>query len=159
MPVRHRAIAILLLVFGQPIERLIALTWDDVTITDALVTIQLGKATHIEVRPPLDAPFRQLAAEPHNHQTAAHPDSNWVFPGYSPGRHLDSGYIANRLRATIGARAARLGTLHELTKLAPTAIIAEVLGYSPATIEKHAVGSAANYATYIQARLDAERSQ
>ncbi len=157
MPVRHRAIAILLLVFGQPLERLIALTWDDVTITDTLVTIRLGGAADIELHPPLDEPFRQLAAEPHSHQTAAHPNSNWVFPGYSPGRHLEPGYIADRLRTTVGVHGARLGTLHELTKLAPTAIIAEVLGYSPATIELHARGSAANYATYIKARLDAAR--
>jgi len=48
-------------------------------------------------------------------------------------------------------RAARLGTLHELTKLAPIAVIAETLGYSPATIERHAIGSAATYAQYIAA--------
>lgn len=158
MPARHRAIAILLLVFGQPLERLVALTWDDVNITGDPVTIRLGGTADIELHPPLDEPFRQLAVQPHNHQTAAHPNSNWVFPGYSPGRHLDAGYIAGRLRATVGARAARLGTLHEITKFAPTAIIAEILGYSPATIEKHAIGSAANYATYIQARLDADRA-
>ncbi|CAM3952514.1 Fis family transcriptional regulator [Janibacter anophelis] len=157
MPVRHRAIAILLLVFGQPLERLLALTWDDVTIADDLVTIRLGGTADIELPSPIDEPFRQLAAEPDNHQTAAHPDSNWVFPGYSPGRHLDPGYIAGRLRTTVGARAARLGTLHELTKLGPTAIIAEFLGYSPATIELHARGSAANYASYIKARLDDAR--
>jgi hypothetical protein len=63
-------------------------------------------------------------------------------PGLLAGRHLEPGYIANQLRTSIGVRAARLGTLHELTKLAPTAIIAEVLGYSPATIELHAKGSA-----------------
>ncbi|MFJ5697211.1 hypothetical protein [Arthrobacter sp. NPDC093139] len=40
-------------------------------------------------------------------------------------------------------RAARLGTLHELTKLAPVAIIAETLGYSLTTIERHAVDSSA----------------
>jgi integrase len=155
LPVRHRAIAILLLVFGQPLERLITLTWDDVTLTDTLVTIRLGGTADIELHPPLDEPFRQLAAEPQNHQTAAHPNSNWVFPGYSPGRHLEPGGVADRLRAAFGVRAARLGTLHELTKLAPTAIIAEVLGYSPATIELHARGSAANYTSYIKARLDA----
>lgn len=157
LPVRHRAIAILLLVFGQPLERLLALTWDDVTITVDLVTIRLGGTADIELHPPIDEPFRQLAAEPQNHQTAAHPSSNWVFPGYSPGRHLEPGGIADRLRAAFGVRAARLGTLHELTKLAPTAIIAEVLGYSPATIELHARGSAANYTSYIKARLDAAR--
>ena len=51
-------------------------------------------------------------------------------------------------------RAARLGTLHELTKLAPTAIIAEVLGYALATIERHAVASAATYSQYIAARRE-----
>lgn len=133
------------------------MTWDDVAIADGLVTIRLGGAADIELHPPIDEPFRRLAAEPQNHQTSAHPNSNWVFPGYSPGRHLEPGYIADRLRATVGVRAARLGTLYEFTKLAPTAIIAEVLGYSPATIELHARGSAANYASYIKARIDAGR--
>ncbi|MET9203500.1 Fis family transcriptional regulator, partial [Gordonia sp. NPDC003585] len=45
----------------------------------------------------------------------------------------------------------RLGTLHELTKLAPAAILADALGYSPATIERHAVASAATYAQYVSA--------
>jgi hypothetical protein len=48
-------------------------------------------------------------------------------------------------------RAARLGTLHELTKLAPVAIIAETLGYSPTTIERHATDSATACAQYIAA--------
>jgi len=44
-------------------------------------------------------------------------------------------------------------TLHriELTKLSPVAILAEALGYSPATIERHAVDSAIGYARYIAA--------
>ncbi|MCA4131437.1 hypothetical protein [Arthrobacter sp. M4] len=62
------------------------------------------------------------------------------------------------MSTTIGVRAARLGTLHELTKLAPTAIITEVLGYSPATIELHSRGAVPNYVGYIKARLDAGRA-
>ncbi len=46
-------------------------------------------------------------------------------------------------------RAARRGTLHEITEATPIPIIAEVLGYSPATIERHAVASASTYARYI----------
>jgi hypothetical protein len=44
-------------------------------------------------------------------------------------------------------------TLHriELTKLSPVAILAEALGYSPATIERHAVDSAIGYVRYIAA--------
>jgi DMSO/TMAO reductase YedYZ molybdopterin-dependent catalytic subunit len=38
--------------------------------------------------------------------------------------------------------------------LAPVAIIAEALGYSPRTIEAHATASAADYARYVSALLD-----
>ena len=77
--------------------------------------------------------------------------SNWVFRGYSPGRHIDASHLRNRLRQVFSTRAARLGTLHELTKLAPIAILAEALGYHPATIERHAVDSAAAYSRYVAA--------
>jgi hypothetical protein len=41
--------------------------------------------------------------------------------------------------------------LAELSKLVPVAIIAETLGYHPATIDRHAVDAAATYAEYIAA--------
>jgi hypothetical protein len=90
--------------------------------------------------------------------TAAHPRSRWVFRGYSPGRHLEPGTIRNRLSDIFSTRAARLGTLHELTKLAPVAVIAETLGYSPTTIERHAVGSAVTYAQYVAAAREQRNS-
>lgn len=153
---RDRAAAILVLVFGQQIENVAGLTWDDVKITDDVVTIHVG-AAEIALPEPLDGPWRQLAASPGNDQTAAHPHSNWVFRGYSPGRHIDPAHLRNRLRAVFSTRAARLGTLHELTKLAPVAILAEALGYSPATIECHAIDSATAYARYVEAvRTDAQ---
>jgi hypothetical protein len=86
--------------------------------------------------------------------TAAHPHSNWVFRGSSPGQHLLASTLRGRLSELFSTRAARLGSLHELTKLAPVAIIAETLGYHPATIERHAIGSAATYAGYVAARAE-----
>ena len=40
---RDRAAAILVIVFGQHIEDVIQLTWNDVTVTDDVVTVRLGK--------------------------------------------------------------------------------------------------------------------
>ena len=78
--------------------------------------------------------------------------SNWVFRGYSPGRHIHGSSLRSRLRTVFSTRAARLGTLHELTKLGPVPpIIADALGYHPSTIERHAIGSASTYAEYIAA--------
>ncbi|MFI7066065.1 hypothetical protein ACIBL3_34070 [Kribbella sp. NPDC050124] len=63
-------------------------------------------------------------------------------------------HLRTRLRGVLGTRAARLGTIHELARLAPVAILAEALGYSPATIERHAVDSGAAYARDVAAVRD-----
>jgi DNA-binding transcriptional ArsR family regulator len=148
---RDRAAAIRVLVFGQQMQDVVGLTWDDVEVTEDLVRVS---AIEISLPDPLDGPWRELAATPGNDLTAAHPNSDWVFRGYSPGRHIDPGHLRTRLRGVFGTRAARLGTLHELSRLAPVAILAEALGYSPATIERHAVDSAAAYARYVAAVRD-----
>lgn len=127
---RDRAAAILILVFGQQAENIARLTWDDVAITEDFVTIQLG-TIQITLPDPLAQPWLELAANPGHELTAAHPNTKWVFRGTSPGRHIHLGYLTTRLSKLFSIRAARLGTLHELTKLAPVAIIAETLGYSP----------------------------
>ncbi|WP_245827727.1 Fis family transcriptional regulator [Sinomonas mesophila] len=150
LPARDRAAAILVVVFGQQIEDVAALSWNDVTVTDELVTIRLG-SIEIALPDPLDGPWRRLASDPGHGLTAAHPNSSWVFRGVSPGRHINPSHLRERLRTVFSTRAARLGTLHELTKLAPLPLIAETLGYSPATIERHATDSAAAYAQYIAA--------
>jgi hypothetical protein len=148
---RDHAAAILVLVFAQQIEDVIRLTWDDVTVTDELVTVRLSHS-NIALPPPLDQPWRQLAEQPSHDLTAAHPHSNWVFRGSSPGQPIHAATLRNRLRDLFSTQAARLGTLHELTKLTPVAIIAEALGYHPTTIERHAIASATTYAQYVAAR-------
>jgi len=155
--VRDRAAAILVIVFGQHIEDVIRLTWDDVTVTDEVVTVRIGK-TEFAPPSPLDEPMRQLAAAPVNDLTASHPNSNWVFRGYSPGSHIHGSSLRSRLKSVFGTRAARLGTLHELTKLGPVPIIADALGYHPSTIERHAIASASTYAEYVAAARDQRMS-
>ncbi|WP_306914757.1 MULTISPECIES: hypothetical protein [unclassified Arthrobacter] len=93
---RDRAAAILILVFGQQAENIARLTWTDLTITEELVTIQLG-TTRIALPDPLAQPWRELAANPGHSQTASHPNSKWVFRGISPGRHIHPGHLTVRL--------------------------------------------------------------
>jgi len=145
------------LVFGQQIEDVVQLTWNDVNVTEELVTIRLG-SIDIALTDPLDGPGRQLATRPGFDMTAAHPCSPWVFRGYSPGHHIHPATLRNRLSDIFSTRAARLGTLHEQAKLAPVAVIAEALGYSPATIERHAAASAATYARYVAAAREQRNS-
>jgi len=143
-----RAAAILVMVFAQHVDDVVALTWNGVHVTDDVVTLQVG-AIGIALPEPLDDPWRAFAVAPVHDRAASQTHSDWVFRGHSPGEHLDAGYLANRINRVFSARAARLGTLHELTTTAPVAMIAEALGYTPQTIERHAVDSAAQYAQYV----------
>lgn len=99
-------------------------------------------------RSPRSSPMNWLPS-PRTTSPRHTPNSSWVFRGYSPGQHIQA-----RLKAVFSTRAARLGTLHELTKLGPVPIIADALGYHPSTIERHAIGSASTYAQYIAAARD-----
>lgn len=62
--------------------------------------------------------------------------------GYSEAAH-QAGTFAPQpspaARRRLKRQGGQVGTLHELTKLAPVDIIAEALGYSPTTIERHAI--------------------
>lgn len=148
MSPRDRLAAILVLVLGQQIERVVTLTWDDITLTDGVVLIDLA-GFPIRLDPPLDQPIRDLVAAPLHTRTAAHPNSPWVFRGAKPGRHVDPAHLRARLKPTFSTLEARLGTRHELTRIAPVAIIAEVLGYDSQTVEQHANASATAYARYM----------
>ena len=105
-----------------------------------------GGQMDIVLPEPLDQPVRELARTPVHDNTAAHPNSSWVFRGQTRGQHITSASLRSHLRQLFPARAARLGTLHDLTKTTPVAILAEALGYSPATIDCHAKASASTYA-------------
>lgn len=148
---RDRLAAILVLILGQHIEDVVRLTWDSVIVTDDEVTITVGTAP-IALPSPLDEPLRHLLAEPGHGQTAAHPDTPWIFRGHSPGRHLSAAHLRQRLKSVCSTRAARLGTLGELAKTSPIPVLAEILGYNQTTLERHAVGAGTTYSRYIAAR-------
>lgn len=150
---RDRFAAILIIVFAQRVEDIAALTWDQVNITADAVSVDLA-GIPIDLPAPLDEPIRLLAAVNYNGQTAAHPNSPWIFRGYGPGTHVTPTHLRNHLRPVLAALESRLGTLNELTQTTPIAILAETLGYNPQTLEAHARASASTYARYVATRLD-----
>jgi len=143
----------LVIVFAQQAEDIASLTWDRVTITADKATVDLA-GLPIELHSPLDEPLRALAASSYNGQTAAHPNSPWVFRGYRPGAHIAPAHLRSKLKPILAALEARLGTLNELTQTTPIAILAETLGYHPQTLEAHAKASAATYARYVGTKLE-----
>ncbi|MFB7798874.1 Fis family transcriptional regulator [Isoptericola sp. NPDC056134] len=145
---RNQFAALLVLVFAQPIARIVQLRWDDVTIAPDNVTVNVA-GMPIRLDHPLDGPVRDLATNPEQANTAAHLDSPWIFRGAMPGNHVTAMHVRRQLRPLFSSLAARLGTLTELSRQAPVAILAEALGYTAATLEKHAAVSGADYGRYV----------
>jgi hypothetical protein len=77
---RDRLAAILVLVLGQQIEDVVQLTWDQASVTEKPATITVGAAP-VSLDSPLDERLRRLMDDPGHGQTAAHPNSLWIFRG------------------------------------------------------------------------------
>lgn len=79
-PLRSRVAAGLLLLYAQPVSRIVRLTLDDIFEDDDQVLIRLGNPPS-----PVPQPFAALlldyAAKRSNMRTATNPSSTWLFPG------------------------------------------------------------------------------
>jgi hypothetical protein len=147
LPPRNRLAAVLVLVFAQQIERIVTLNWEDISTADQVVVNLAGLPIVFES--PLDQIVRDLASSPGHDQTAAHPNTRWVFRSQRPGAHISAMHLRQQLMPLFSALAARLGTIAELSRETPVAILAEALGYNVATLERHAAAANADYGRYI----------
>jgi hypothetical protein len=79
-PMRERVAGLLLLLYAQPVSRIVRLTIDDVRRVDDQVLLRLG-----DPPVPVPAPFADLllalAGNRTNMATATNQDARWLFPG------------------------------------------------------------------------------
>jgi hypothetical protein len=105
IPLRTRVAGCLLLLYAQPVTRLVRLTTGDVIDHDGQVSIRLGSPP-TPVPGPFAAMLIELAANRANMNTAANPACSWLFPrrpvrraGQCPGSAMSSGMVRRGLRA------------------------------------------------------------
>ena len=76
--------------------------------------------------------------------------SPWLFPSVRPGRHRQPQEIMERLgRLGIDLLGARNTALQSLVVAAPSPLVAELLGYSYNTAQRHAEIAAQPWARYV----------
>lgn len=127
-PARVRVAACVVLLYAQPIVRLVRLTLDDVTTTDGQVLLRLGDPVT-----PVPEPFGELLAcyrrERGNMNTASNADSRWLFPGGRAGQPIAPNGLARQLRAFgVPTNQARTAAFRQLVLQAPAPVIASALG-------------------------------
>jgi len=146
-PVRTRAAACLLLMFAQPVSRIVRLTIDDIIRDGEQVLIRLGDPP-APVPEPFAALLLQLAVSRQNTNTATNPASRWLFPGRRAGQPLHADTLWTALRQFgIPATAARTTALR-LVLQAPAPVIAQALGYGHLAVHRHAAQAGHTWARY-----------
>jgi hypothetical protein len=154
-----RVATILLLLFAQPLSRVVEMKSDQLVVGDdgTVQLIDIG-IDPLVVMAPFDRVFLDLMAARPNMNTAGNPTSQWLFPGGSPGRHLTASALMNNIRdAGIDLRGAKNAALRKLVLAMPAALVADAFGYSYERAEIHSRSAGKQFADY--AGLAVERAE
>jgi hypothetical protein len=129
-----RVAGCLVLLYGQAMTRIAALTTSQVTNHGDGVTIRLGQHD-VPVPDPLGNLLLTLIADGKPCTGTGTPaDRKWLFPGLLPGRPITPARLAERLRTLgIPVRAGRRAALTDLAARLPAAVLADLLGLHPGT--------------------------
>ncbi len=149
----YRVAGLLLLIYAQPLVKIVALPAIAVDNTDAGMTITLG-AHPTDVPPPFDSLLREHLHSRPNLRTGAGPNNPWLFPSTLAGRHLHPNTAMDRLRDLgINLLGARNRAIGELVLECPPSLVAEALGYSAQIAHLHATKAAEPWARYAGRQL------
>lgn len=146
-----RVLALLVLLYAQPLARIQHLRIEDITRDDdgqMLVHISDPPAP---VPPPFDALIQHYIAARANVMTATNPASQWLFPGRRAGQPLQINSM--RLRLTnlgIPNLPGRSRAIRELLRQAPPAVVAGMLHYTPSAAEQIATEYGATWKHYAR---------
>lgn len=148
LDVVDRVAGALVVLYAQPIARIVTLTTADVLVTDTAVSLKLG-ADALELPEPFASLVRQL---PHKRResTADQLPNRWLFAGSHADQHLRTTSLTKRLNDIgIQPRRMRLAAADQLAREIPPAMLAGVLGLrapSVARLTAQTKGQWANYA-------------
>jgi hypothetical protein len=132
-----RAAGCLLLLYGQQLSRIAAITTNQVATRDGTVHVQLGEHD-IPVPEPLGKVLTKLSRNGRAYTGTGSPtQTDWLFPGGLPGKPITASRLGERLRALgINAQAGRRAALTDLAAQLPAAVLADLLGLAPTTAVK-----------------------
>lgn len=148
--VHHRVIGLLLLLYAQPLTRIVTLTLDDIELTSTELRLRFGP-TPVPVPAVFANLIYELLEQRPNLQTSGtgNAGNNYLFPSNRAGRHLHSQTAMHHLRAMgLSLLAGRTSALRTLVQRAPAPIVADMIGYSYEVTARHSELAATAYARY-----------
>lgn len=155
LDLRVRVAGALVLLFGQNLTRIAALSAEDLD-TDGDDTYLTLRDHPVLLPPVLATLIADLAAQPRPTDDPHPTDTpTWLFPGRN-ATHLSSGRLAQLLGRDLDldARAARGGALLALAADLPASVLADLLGLSVTAALRWGALAARDQGVYLAARLD-----
>jgi hypothetical protein len=124
----------LLLLYGQQLTRIAAITLDQVKTVGPQVFLRLGR-DDLHIPEPLAGLLKTLTQDGRPYVGVGAPTTTrWLFPGLQPGRPLTAARLGERLRKQgIRAQPGRRAALTHLAAQLPAAVLADLLGIAPTT--------------------------
>jgi hypothetical protein len=127
----------LLLLYGQPLSRIAAMTTSQITRRGSETSIRLGRHDVPVPGPLADAAFQLINHGRSYRGVGSPPATAWLFPGHLPGRPITAARLGERLRALgIYAQTGRRAALLDLAAQLPAAVLADLLGLHETTAAK-----------------------
>lgn len=148
MDLAERVVALLVLLYAQPLNKIVRLTIDDVIHEDDQVFLRLGDPPAPIPKPFADVVVDYLASRS-NLTTATNPGSRLLFPGRRAGQPLHPTSVRLRLhRLGIPNLNGRSRAIRELFLQAPPSVVAGMLGYNEAHAEVIAAQAGTTWKRY-----------
>lgn len=152
IPDAYRIAGCLLTVYGQPVTRIVTMTIDDLRIEADSVQIRPAR-DWLDVPAPLAVVIKRHLDNRTSTSTTANAHTQWLFPGYMPGRHIRRESMGKALRDHgVPALAAKNTTWQQLVRHAPPQVVAQALGISPKTALDYADRAGADWMRYAADR-------
>ena len=148
VPIADRLIGTLILLYAQPLQRILHLRTDSIRTSNNSCELTLHR-TPIPIPPAVQHLISGYLTHRAHYLPATDPDSPWLFPGRHPGHPLQPNAVRDRLRALgIPNSKGRARALRELLLHAPPAVIAPLLGYQADTAEQIAAEAGNTWKNY-----------
>lgn len=154
LELRTRVAGLLILLYGQPLARIIRIQLDDIQHHDEQTTLNLGR-TGLLVAEPVGGLLRMLALHPEGSTLHDRAHTQWLFPGHTAGQPITEERLRRRLRAQLGSLAiwpGRAAAVRTLLRETPAPIVADLLGFSQHRTHQWSQLAGTNYANYVGLR-------
>ncbi|MEO3853241.1 hypothetical protein ABGB09_37515 [Streptomyces sp. B8F3] len=133
IPLRLRVAGVIVLLYAQPVSRIVRLTLDDVISDGDTVLLRLGEPPSPIPTPVADLLLEHIANRD-NMNTATNPASIWLFPGRRAGQPSRPDHLSALLNEVgIPAAAARGSSIRQQLLELPAPVVADALGYHDKT--------------------------